>query len=672
MDLKSGSPSIQSCSITVARHGIKIQPNGLSDFQNHLLESAAPVRLAEAPTGSGKSFAFIRAVNRGKRVLFIVPTRRLGQSLAKSLGEDLLQAGWPQDKIDKKIALWTSDGRQLLIDQGVRNVTQRRLIETTHLSLAQGGEFVVATPESVAWLVMDPARFPVAGVSDRSVIDLLADFDHIVFDEMHTIDAKGLSQGLILSRLASQNPDWGCRVSFLSATPVDFRDAMRRFGVMPDEHIEIIRGEVQSSPTDTAAMRIIHGDVRIHFCKGATIPDLLQRHLNKVLDEIVRGYSVILIYDELYSRFSRDLDSINRIFTKAGISRQERLLISSADDSGAETPGHLGFCSGRNHDPAKFKVLVCTSSVEMGVTYKTRLTLMEGGHSSASFQQRLGRVARTDTPGEVFVALNTSSLVKHAWLRDVCVFAEKNDRKIISVDDMNELLTRHIGRHLSSHDDGFSSLFGEPKWFDRVPGRAAAIGALAWCLMLEQHGAIRERRKILLDASPVIAKKMYHLLKAIKDLEQSPLFAQCVREWFEVFRRCVLSYREIGRQVKVVNIDGKECTLSLKGIANNTDILDRFDLKVDDVGALIIYLDSHYWRSYGIEKRNCYREVYALRWPHTDELVKVPAGRSLRSAAISHLRKETTRHSDNLRVVSALNALERIIKMTGLVVCEVE
>lgn len=659
--------ALEPCSITVARHGITIQPNGLSEFQNLLLESPSPVRLAEAPTGSGKSFAFIRAVNGGKRVLFIVPTRRLGQNLVKSLGEDLLQAGWQQQRIDKKIALWTSDGRQLMIDQGVRNVTQRRLIEMTQLSLSQGGEFVVATPESMAWLVMDPSRFPVSGVSDRTVINLLTDFDHIVFDEMHIIDAKGLSQGLILSRLASQNPEWSCCISFLSATPVDFRDAMQRFGVSPDG-IEIIQGKVLSSPSDTTDMRMIHGDVRIHFHKNATIPDLLQNHLNKVLDEMAQGYSVILIYDELYSRFSRDLDRIDAILAKAGIAKEDRLLISSADDSAAETAGHPGFCSGRNKDPAQFKILVCTSSVEMGVTYKTRLTFMEPGHGSASFQQRVGRVARADTPGEIFVALGKPSLARHAWLRDVYKFAGRNHGKAVSVDHMNELLTRDTARRLSGSDDSFSSFFEEPKWFDRVPGRAAAIGGLAWCLMMEQHGVTRQRRKMLLDATPAIAKEMYHLLREIKKLEQSPLFATCVKEWLEAFRRSVLNYREIGKQIKVINPEGRECILSLRGIANNTDILDRFDYTVDDRGLWTVHIDNNYWRSYGIETKNRYKEICFLKWPHTDQVTQVPAGHSLRSAALNQLRKDLN-SSDNEGVVSALKALEQIVEMTGLVVC---
>ena len=53
-------------------------------MQERLLRSEKLVRLVSAPTGSGKSYAFMRAVlEEYARVLFIVPTRRLLQNVAE-------------------------------------------------------------------------------------------------------------------------------------------------------------------------------------------------------------------------------------------------------------------------------------------------------------------------------------------------------------------------------------------------------------------------------------------------------------------------------------------------------------------------------------------------------------------------------------------------------------
>ena len=66
----------------IRAHSVPMLANGLSPMQERLLRSDKFVRLVSAPTGSGKSYAFMRAVlDENARVLFIVPTKRLLQNL---------------------------------------------------------------------------------------------------------------------------------------------------------------------------------------------------------------------------------------------------------------------------------------------------------------------------------------------------------------------------------------------------------------------------------------------------------------------------------------------------------------------------------------------------------------------------------------------------------------
>ena len=66
----------------IRAHSVPIMASGLSPMQERLLHSDKFVRLVSAPTGSGKSYAFMRAVlDEGEHVLFIVPTKRLLQNL---------------------------------------------------------------------------------------------------------------------------------------------------------------------------------------------------------------------------------------------------------------------------------------------------------------------------------------------------------------------------------------------------------------------------------------------------------------------------------------------------------------------------------------------------------------------------------------------------------------
>ena len=94
---------------------------------------------------------------------------------------------------------------------------------------------ILATPESVAWYLLDPRRRTDA-VSPEMIQDLLA-FDHVVFDEFHTIEARGMGLSCAIATLVAQLRG-AARVTFLSATPIDVRTTLVSFGI-PEEAILI-------------------------------------------------------------------------------------------------------------------------------------------------------------------------------------------------------------------------------------------------------------------------------------------------------------------------------------------------------------------------------------------------------------------------------------------------
>ncbi len=94
--------------VIVARHAVPRGPDGLSPLQHRILHDPAPVRVFSAPTGAGKSHAFIKAASEGRRVLFIVPTRRLAQNLAQDAADEMAQLSQP---VLDAVGLWSSDER---------------------------------------------------------------------------------------------------------------------------------------------------------------------------------------------------------------------------------------------------------------------------------------------------------------------------------------------------------------------------------------------------------------------------------------------------------------------------------------------------------------------------------------------------------------------------------
>jgi CRISPR-associated endonuclease/helicase Cas3 len=194
--------------IVIARHCVAQDPvTGLSPLQRALLDDPHPVRIADAPTGAGKSYAFQYALaQHQQRILFIVPTRRLAQNLAAGLARDLIEkARWPAALAEAKVALWSSDATEQLKEQGVMHIGGHRLRQIQGLDdTREGGEMIVAIPEVVSQLLL--RKRLEARQADKGIFDLLANFEHIVFDEFHTIEPRGFGLAAVCAKLAAGFP----------------------------------------------------------------------------------------------------------------------------------------------------------------------------------------------------------------------------------------------------------------------------------------------------------------------------------------------------------------------------------------------------------------------------------------------------------------------------------
>ena len=95
----------------------------------------------------------------------------------------------------------------------------------------------------------------VAGASAINPFLYLRNFDHVVFDEFHTIDDRSFGLACLLSRLAVEERQG--RVSLLSATPVDVTKVLERAGVGSDDietiSEEIVDGHPPRTSTDSMA-----------------------------------------------------------------------------------------------------------------------------------------------------------------------------------------------------------------------------------------------------------------------------------------------------------------------------------------------------------------------------------------------------------------------------------
>jgi hypothetical protein len=529
---------------TILRHAIGRGPDGLSPLQSAMLREERPVRIYAAPTGAGKSYAFQRAVTtEGACVLFIVPTRRLAENLARSLREDLGPDG------DQRVILWTSDERARIqeADPTVR-IGRLRLRQLRGYDAPEKGTMILATPESIAWMLLRPAR-QTAGTPQTAADDFLRRFDHIVFDEFHTIDPRGMGLCVAFARFTALIPN-GPKITFLSATPIGLRATLEACEI-PDDKIAEGSEEVITGPaSETPGLRAIHGDVRLEFVDADGPLAALMARQDRASACLARGRQLVLIYDSLV-RLKNERNDLAALLDALGVAPHERLSINSLDDSRAvETSG--AFSVGRDIDPLGFRVLVATSSVEMGVTFKAGMIVMDPGHESASFVQRVGRAARGDEPGDVIVATPPGRTDRDPWVRDLIRRLEALG-PVFGVD-------RFCDACLEAAREAFKTRADEAgdnpdRVYRSMPARAAWCAALFWAA-LENASPGKGVRDTLRDFSFAKSNTIAGILRTVASAGPNG----------EVWRNAMLeearTLRQIGASVTLRAPSGRTGRLS--------------------------------------------------------------------------------------------------------------
>jgi len=575
----------------IRSHSVSARAGDLSPMQERLLRSERFVRLVSAPTGSGKSYAFMRAVlEEGAQILFIVPTRRLLQNLQDGAREQACEylCGRGRDEgqrtawIEERIIEWsgnqTSDGGESLAAARVRQL----LAGGGHL----GGKIIFAIPEVV---VRSISGIHVTGASAVNPFFYVRCFDHIVFDEFHTIDDRAFGLACLMSLLAVTERRG--KVSLLSATPIDVTGVLAQAGVKQDD-IEMLSEEiVDGHPPDH---RPIHGDVSISLDPDS-LPNLVERNIEAIWTSIGDGCTVIVVYDSL-RRLQQDESRVRGFLNGAGIRDGRILTISSIDDS-RRAPGEPR--RGRRYqDPRDYDVLLCTSTVEVGVTFRSTLMFMEPGFGPASFVQRIGRVSRGADNGRVIVSLPERTLGRHAWTRGVRDVIEQSPQ--LAAQDFNARVLRDARKRFEptrkETDTDLSAPGATLQYYRRASWRGAFWAALFIVAVRRTKMHIqKEARDRLYDISSGTMKfvdaKIGEILSVDMVDDNRRRQSQPHRRWVDVLFANALTYRDTGATVRVVDPNGDSALATESFLRRATDILGRHIVSDED-GERIVYLNS--------------------------------------------------------------------------------
>ncbi|RKZ40314.1 MAG: DEAD/DEAH box helicase [Gammaproteobacteria bacterium] len=563
--------------ITIAAHGVESVTNdGLSWLQNQLLTCEKPVRIADAPTGAGKSFAFQQGMIKYEhRVLFIVPTKRLAQNLIRGLLDDLVKseseggAGWDKQKAQNKVSLWSSDGTQKLRDEGITKIGVHRVRELFKLDeTREGGEMIIAVPESVNYILLRDVKFRSNGQTDVGIFHFLNAFDHIVFDEFHTIQARGFGLAAIFAKLAAALWQDGkkvrAKISFLSATPINIMPVLKKLD------IEETLIESLSEKTGSTG-RIIHGDVQLQLANIDSLPALMHQQTDAIRTQIAKGRQTVVIYNKLED-LQRQINELEQAVLAAGIAPENGLLINSIDDSRADLKKIGRFTVGRNQNPLDFDLLITTSSVEMGVTFKADLLLIEPGFEAMNFLQRYGRVARGNYQGQVFMRFDEAFADNKPWLRELWAWYIKNDKKRLKINSLTDILCQTVAKRFK---DGTQN---QAKYYARLSNRAVYTAGLYWHVIMNHFTSNRYRQTHLKRYRPKVAQVISRQLYEVRKMATSDRFKEAVESWCQRFEQETITLRDIEPRIRIIDGEGQYFTVPQHLLQRATDIVERFPM----------------------------------------------------------------------------------------------
>lgn len=400
----------------ILRHGIKKTEYGLSTRQKQLLNTQSDITIVSAPTGSGKTYTIQKAIEKKEWIIFVVPTKILGQTL---YNETLLLQEKNKNKniAEKTVFLFNSD--QVVSEN--QNKTLYRWDVFSNPQKHLGGGIIFITPETLSSLIMNPQKY----LNNGTIETIIRNFDRIVFDEVHTIEYMGFGLLTSLCRLAvlpkykENGEKYSAKIQLLSATPINFIDILLELNI-PKDSIEIITEEVEIVSYNSLGeenYRILHGDVNIKIVKQ-DLKTIISENWEKIQNNKNKTVSIYNSLNELTQ---------DKMFFKT-LDVQEKIGYISSIDSQENYQKGINIIDTKN-------IIFGTSSLDVGITIQgLNLLIMNIGMTPLQFMQRIGRVARGDLKGEIIISISENELIQSPWKKDLIEYLQNN--KMININSL--------------------------------------------------------------------------------------------------------------------------------------------------------------------------------------------------------------------------------------------
>ena len=406
--------------------------------------------------------------------------------------------------------------------------------------------------------------------------------------------------------------------------------------------------------------RFIHGDVQLHFANVDNLAELMRQYTDTMQAQAANNRQTVVIYNKLED-LQRQIPALEQAVLAANIQPEDCLLINSIDDSKTDLKQVGRFTVGRGQNPLDFKVLITTSSVEMGVTFKADLLLMEPGLEPLNFLQRYGRVARGEHQGQVIVRFDEGLADKKPWLRTLWAWALKNEGKRLEIQDLTNILCQTIAKR-----------FKDGKHYDRLSNRASYVAGLYWHVLLKHFSSNRHRQQHLYRYRPKVAKIVSGKLKVIREMAANDQYKEAITAWCQRLEQEMLTLRDIEPRIRIIDGEGEIFQVPQHLLQRATDIVDRYPITFGKDGRQEIRITEKLG-DYFLDKNRYVPKIRQFYLPNS--LIPVPLKDDYQiitnwCAALEKQRENSLAWDKDFGFPESMQAAMDLVQWTGLVVSD--